>query len=220
MSRLIIFGCSLAYGVGLADCWPTSAKPSKLSWPQLVADEMRRQLINTAVPGASNKRIWYAISKFKFRPDDIVIISWSYPNRYSIVSSPWKIRDLHHNLSDTDPASDAYFKDVYSVYDSYITSKLLIDHANRLLLEKNVITHNIIVEKHFKHLMGKHKTLPLYMGVYEEIYPRALDGDHLGKEGHTAFAMDLLNTLGIKHTIVSNTKPYSIFRQLKNLICR
>ena len=40
MNRLIVFGCSLAYGVGLKDCWPNAIKPSKLSWPQLVADVM------------------------------------------------------------------------------------------------------------------------------------------------------------------------------------
>jgi len=68
--------------------------------------------------------------------------------------------------------------------------------------------------------MGDYKVLPLYMGVYEELYPRALDGDHLGQEGHTAFARDLLNAIGIKHNVVSNTKPYSFFKQLKNLICK
>jgi hypothetical protein len=181
---------------------------------------MGRKLINKSAPGSSNKRIWYTLSKFKFKPDDIVIISWTFPNRHSIISSPWKVHDLHHNLIDTDVSSESYFKDIYSTYDSYITSKLLIDHANRLLLEKNITTYNLIVEKYFKHVMGDYKVLPLYMGVYEELYPRALDGDHLGQEGHTAFARDLLNAIGIKHNVVSNTKPYSFFKQLKNLICK
>ena len=220
MNRLIVFGCSLAYGVGLKDCWPNTIKPSKLSWPQLVADEMGRKLINKSVPGASNKRIWYTLSKFKFKPDDIVIISWTFPNRYSIISSPWKVHDLHHNLIDADVSSESYFKDIYSTYDSYVTSKLLIDHANRLLLEKNVTTYNLIVEQYFKHLMGNHKVLPLYMGKYEDSYPKALDGDHLGQEGQTAFATDILNAIGIKHRIDHNIKPYSFFKQLKNLICK
>lgn len=224
MSRLIVFGCSFAYGVGLKDCWPTTSTPSKLSWTQLVADEMGRTLINKSHPGASNKRIWYTLSKFKFRSDDIVIISWTYPNRHSIISFPWKIHDLHHNFSDTDPASDAYFKDIYSVCDSYITSKLLIDHANRLLSDKNIVTYNLIVEQYFKHLIGNHKVLPLYIGEYEDSYPKALDNAHVGQEGQIAFATDLLNAIGAKHSIDYNIKPYSLFeqltKQLKNLICR
>jgi len=220
MSRLIVFGCSLAYGVGLEDCWPNTTKPSKHCWPQLVADAMGLKLINKAIPGASNKRIWYTISKFKFKPNDVVIVSWTFPNRHSIISSPWKIHELHHNLMEVDPVSETYFKDIYSTYDSYVTSKLLIDHANRLLLEKNVTIYNLIVEKYFKHLMGDYKVLPLYMGVYEELYPRALDGNHLGVAGHTAFATDFLNAIGIEHTIDNNTKPYSFFRQIKNLICK
>ena len=220
MSRLIVFGCSLAYGVGLEDCWPNATKPSKLSWPKLVADEMGLKLINKAIPGASNKRIWYTISKFKFKPNDVVIISWTFPNRYSIISSPWKIKDLHHNLTDIDATSKSYFEDVYSTHDSYITSKLLIDHANRLLLEKGIITYNLIVEKYFKHLIGNHRLLPLYMGVYEELYPRALDKDHLGQAGHKAFAVDLMNMIGVEHTLVNNSKPYSILKQIKNILCK
>lgn len=220
MSRLIVFGCSLSYGVGLADCWPDTSKPSKLCWAQIVADQMGRKLINKSVPGASNKRIWYAISKFKFLPTDIVIISWTFPNRYSIISSPWKIHDLHHNLVDVDVASESYFTDVYSTYDSYVMSKLLIDHANKLLLEKNITTYNLIVERYFKHLMGEHNTLPLYTGVYEEIYPRALDADHLGEEGHKAFAVDLMNAIGVDHTVINNTKSYGILKQIKDILCK
>jgi hypothetical protein len=58
------------------------------------------------------------------------------------------------------------------------------------------------------------------MGKYEDSYPKALDGDHLGQEGQTAFATDLLNAIGIKHRIDHNIKPYSFFKQLKNLICK
>ena len=89
-----------------------------------------------------------------------------------------------------------------------------------MLLEKGIFTYNLIVEKYFKHLIGNHRLLPLYMGVYEELYPRALDNDHLGQAGHKAFAIDLMNTIGVDHALVNNSKPYSIFKQLKNIICK
>jgi hypothetical protein len=57
----------------------------------------------------------------------------------------------------------------------------------------------------------------MYMGVYEELYPKALDNDHLGQEGHIAFASDLMDYFGESHTLVA-VKPYNIFKQLKQLI--
>ena len=217
MSRLVVFGCSLAYGVGLVDCWPTPLKPSKLSWPQLTATAMGRTLVNKSFPGASNKRIWYSIKKFKFKSDDLVIISWTFPNRYSVITSPWNTNDLHHNHSEIDAASKSYYTDIYSTYDSYVMSNLFVDHANKILQGLNIKVYNLVVEQYFKHIIGKHELIPMYIGVYEESYPKALDNDHLGQEGHVAFASDLMDYFGEAHTLVA-IKPYNIFKQLKHLI--
>ena len=220
MSRLIVFGCSLAYGVGLPDCWPDTSKPSKFCWPELIAQSMNRELVNKSTPGSSNKRIWYTISKFKFEPDDIVIISWSYPNRYSIINNPWDIRNLRHNATD-DPASSAYYEHIYSLYDMAVMSKLYADDANRILTEKNIPVYNLTVEKHYRYLtLGQHNIVPLYMAIYEESYPKALDDDHLGLGGHKAFAADFMEYIGVKHSITDIPKPYGILKQLKNLLCK
>jgi hypothetical protein len=79
--------------------------------------------------------------------------------------------------------------------------------------------------------MGKIKNVPLYLAIYEDSYPRALDNDHLGIEGHRAFAADFMNYVGIKHSLENIQKPYSllkqlpntlseIFKQLKNFLCK
>ena len=220
MSRLIVFGCSLAYGVGLPDCWPDISKPSKFCWPELIAKSMNRKLVNKSSPGSSNKRIWYTISKFKFEPGDVVIISWSYPNRYSVINNPWNIHNLHHN-SINDPISSAYYEHIYSYYDMVVMSKLYADDANRILTEKNIPVYNLTVEKHYQYLtLSKHNVVPLYMSVYEESYPKALDNDHLGLDGHKAFAANFMDYIGVGHSITNISKPYGIFKQIKNLLCK
>jgi hypothetical protein len=231
MSRLIVFGCSLAYGVGLPDCWPDTTAPSKFCWPKLIADSMNRTLVNKSTPGASNKLIWHAINNFKFETDDIVVISWTYPNRYSILKTPWRHHDLHHNLVDLDPASSAYYTELHSFYDSFSMSRLYVDHANRICKDKNLPVYHLVVDKHYLYIMGKIKNVPLYLAIYEDSYPRALDNDHLGIEGHRAFAADFMNYVGIKHSLENIQKPYSllkqlpntlseIFKQLKNFLCK
>jgi hypothetical protein len=49
--RLIAFGCSNTYGEGLEDCWipefrKHGPKPSKVAWPQILADKMGRECVN------------------------------------------------------------------------------------------------------------------------------------------------------------------------------
>lgn len=219
MSRLVVFGCSLAYGVGLPDCWPNTSKPSKLSWTQIVADTLGKTLINKSSPGAANKRIWKTIANFKFKKDDTVIVLWTYPNRHTIFENLLSTKNLHHNHIDTDPISKAYYTEMYSMYDSFLMSRLYVDHANRILEEQGVKVYNLVIDPHYKYILGKRKSIPLYMGRYEDSYPKALDNDHLGVEGQTAFAADFLNYLGIDHTI-DKPKSFSFFKQLKNIICR
>ena len=87
MDRLVAFGCSNTYGEGLPDCWvdkngdPSRTKdgyhgpkPSKLAWPRLIANNMKRKCVNFAVPGASNKHILDIILHTKFVKGDIVVI--------------------------------------------------------------------------------------------------------------------------------------------------
>tara|TARA_B100001248_G_scaffold155090_1_gene116722 strand:+ start:45199 stop:45906 length:708 start_codon:yes stop_codon:yes gene_type:complete len=97
MDRLVAFGCSNTYGEGLPDCWidengnPSltkvgqhGPKPSKFAWPRLIADNLKRKCVNFAVPGASNKHILDIILHTKFVKGDIVVIMWSYFDRYCV----------------------------------------------------------------------------------------------------------------------------------------
>jgi hypothetical protein len=216
MSRLIVFGCSLAYGVGLPDCWPDTSSPSKFSWTQLTADAMGRTLINKSIPGASNKLIWHTIDNFDFDKDDVVIISWSYPDRHSILKTPKTFWNLHHNRIDVDPASLAYYKELHSRYDSTVMSKLYVDHAHRTLSEKNIPVYHLVVSSRHTYIMNKIEYVPIHMSKYEGSWPLALDDDHLGMEGQVAFAADLMNLIGVSHNLVK--QPPGILYRLKRFL--
>lgn len=219
MSRLVVFGCSLAYGVGLPDCWPNLSKPSKSSWTNFTAEAMGRKLVNKSIPGASNKLIWHTINNFKFEATDVVIVSWSYPNRYAVLKSPWKFHNLHHNHIDTDPTSLAYYTELHTFYDSLVMSRLYVDHAHRVITEKNIPVYHLIIDRTHSYIMGDKPLTPLYMSNYESSYPKALDNDHLGLEGQVAFAHDLMNCIGIEHTLIKQP-PLSLFNRLKRILCK
>jgi hypothetical protein len=202
----------MCYGVGLPDCWPHGLPPSKMCWPEIVAKELKRECVNMSVPGAGNKRIWYNISNFKFKPDDLVLILWSFPNRYTVINSKTDIKNLHHNNDDV--LSNAYFQNLYEIYDSKIMSTLFVDHANRILKEKKVTFYQMAVKKRYWYMFGNNSHLPITMDAYETLYTRALDNDHAGINGHRAFAVDLLKLLGTDTTL-DRPQPEKIINRIK-----
>lgn len=92
--RIVAFGCSFTYGVGLEDCFippdNPGILPSNFSWPQLVANMLNVECINKAEPGASNKQILNTIlqsdSESEINNNDFVIIMWTFPNRWCVIN--------------------------------------------------------------------------------------------------------------------------------------
>ena len=202
----------MCYGVGLPDCWPIPSPPSKFCWPEIVARELGRECVNMSVCGAGNKRIWYEISNFKFKKDDLVLILWSFPNRYTVINSSSDISNLHHNYDDE--LSTAYFNNIYSPYDSNIMSTLFVDNASRLLEENKISFFQMAVKKRYQHIFGKRKYLHITMDAYETLYTRAIDNDHAGINGHRAFAVDLLKVLNYK-TDIARPQPEKFIDRIK-----
>lgn len=220
MKRLIVFGCSYAYGFALPDCHSDSTKPSNFCWPVFIAKAMNRQLINKALPASSNKRIWYEITNFKFQPDDVVIISWSYAHRSCIIKSPWTVKNLINSHTDEED-SKVFYEHIYSWYDSVVMFRLFVDDANRLLLEKNLVVYNLFVTDFWKALLKKqYSIVPLYVEEYLKNYPLALDNAHLGLEANRAYALDFMKHIGVQHTLEDIPTPCSLFTRIKNKLCR
>lgn len=202
----------MCYGVGLPDSPPGSKTPSKFCWPEIVARELGLKCVNKSASGAGNKRIWYEISKFKFKPNDLVLILWSFPNRYTVINSSSDIKNLHHNNDDN--LSNAYYENLYDSYDSKIMSMLFVDHANRLLNDQGINFFQMTVKKRYWYIFGKHSYLPITMDAYETLYPRASDNDHAGVDGHRAFAIDLLKMLNYD-TNLDRPKPTRFINRIK-----
>lgn len=73
IKRLITHGCSFAYGEELGD-------PSSSSWPALVAEHLKVDLLNLAKPSYSNDGIvadLVATSLNQEHYDDLVIVGWT-----------------------------------------------------------------------------------------------------------------------------------------------
>jgi len=88
MSRLLTFGCSFVHGWGLPDIYPheknsSFPEPSKLSWPTLLAKKLKKECVNFGSPGLGNMAILMKVLSANYEPDDLVIVSFSYFNRYS-----------------------------------------------------------------------------------------------------------------------------------------
>jgi len=98
MSRLIAFGCSHTYGMGLKDSFvkeemfKPQINPSKHAWPSLLAKKLGYECINLSIPGGSNLEILYSIMEFKFHTDDKVVVGWTSPLRDIILYPEKNIR--------------------------------------------------------------------------------------------------------------------------------
>lgn len=91
MKRLIAFGCSHTYGMGLEDSFIEEEpfkpyiSPSKYAWPNLLAEQLDRECVNLSIPGGSNLEILYSILDFKFQKSDSVVVGWTSPLRDIVV---------------------------------------------------------------------------------------------------------------------------------------
>jgi len=81
MARLLTFGCSFVYGLGLPDT--DGQGPSDLSWPSILAKKLKRECVNLSFPGVGNLEILMKVLSTTYEPDDLVVVSFSYFDRYA-----------------------------------------------------------------------------------------------------------------------------------------
>jgi len=145
MSRLIVFGCSYAYGTGLPDCenWLFDTihnlKPSELGWPKLLSTKLNCVLINESFPGSSNTEILYTLLKFKLQKDDKVVIMWTHYARDMLFNYPHKFAFFRDRLG---PWGKTHQERKWAEYlnekDYAMKSWLNIHHADLYLRNKNI----------------------------------------------------------------------------------
>lgn len=137
--------------------------PSQLGYAHLLGDRLNAtEVINCAKPGASNQYILNSILNFEFKPDDVVIIQWSFPDRDILYNEDGS----HTTIAcwwDNETIKNYYM--VHSTYDMSFRSLLCSHHAHYYLkgLVSNVI--HLIVTNHYFNFIQIFSELPKWYDV-------------------------------------------------------
>lgn len=187
MTRLVAFGCSMTYGQGFPDA---SNSPSKFAWPHLLSEKLKYQNQNQGVPGSSNKNTLLEILDFKFQPDDVAVILWTFYHRALIVDEVVKhitpngqanrISDdgLKHGPFDW----DLYYR-IHTDKDMLVDSLLHINHTNLYLKDIGITSYNFYFDGLIK-----------YNSVDKQKYLKNIDLHYLDLDIHqTDLAEDNLH---------------------------
>lgn len=198
MPRLVAFGCSITYGHALSDCFipPYSAgfEPSKLAYPQLIADNLNLECINTSHSGSSNKDIWYKAVTFEFHPDDTVMLQWTYPDRTSIINEDNTLTALASWQDDA--LSKSYYKNFHTDLGTNIDFYMMFNHINFMLQQKGLSVINIKPNNNlYTDVPGWNHFyfIDVYLdNISKDSNSIALDGVHPGELAHETFANSIM----------------------------
>lgn len=136
--RITSFGCSLTFGTELSDSggdlpWP---RASSVSWPALVARSISADYLCRAQGGSGNLSVLdRALNRCSYFPDDILIINWTFVDRfdYSDPAGSHFCNGLNEYLTarpgESDPVSDFYFRNLHSDYRDKLTNLIYIKTA-------------------------------------------------------------------------------------------
>ena len=208
--RLIAFGCSFTYGVGLADCFtpPYGAGlvPSKFAWPQLVANELNMDCINMSSPGSSNKEILNTLLNFKFEPTDVIIVMWSFINRWCILKDQTSFSRVVYSGFGEDAALQ--YDKIFTIEDLQLDFIYRANFAKMFLDNKNLKNYHLSVNP----TMFCPKVMPVWNTVtiskidlqfISQYVPPALDiangNPHPGPGAHQILAQGLCDEISNAH---------------------
>lgn len=145
MPRLVTFGCSFAYGHGLPDCFKLPDRcgdtPSKLAWPQLVANKMYIECANKSNPGSGNLEILLNVLKTQYEPNDIVLISFSYFerfNNYKLIDEKGNSKRIESDVLEHKNLILAELGETYYKVKNYWDNWLSIHHCEQFLRNKGI----------------------------------------------------------------------------------
>ena len=207
--RLVTFGCSNTAGEGLDDAITTGNpgqpdRPSMFAWPQLLADQMNLENINMAQGGSSNKQITWTIQNFDFQKDDVVVIMWSMPNRWCLITDnrntdnlpklnkigPWKVRK---KIKFAKTTSDYYYKHLYNEFDSLVDTYTRIDYVSNMLNNLSIKNfHAMCRDDHLaitkEKILNWQTTKFLETTIHNSTVDVAADHEHPGYASHRLIA--------------------------------
>ena len=178
MSRLIAFGCSLTHGYGL--------KNQDDAWPNILASKCNMDIINHGEPAASNKRILWKILTTDINKDDIVVVKWSYTNRWCVIKDSDNIFNLGPWMKDKD--SRLWYKNFYNDTDRIFDAQIIIKYADYYLKEKGIKFYFMhTAPKDLAKLNVDATFLKTSISDISQQYTKAKDY-HPGADAHKAYA--------------------------------
>lgn len=198
--RLITFGCSLTYGHGLEDCINIRTKepgktPSKFAYPQILKEKLGfKDVVNLSTCGSSNKYIAEKILSFDFYPNDVIIVQWSYLQRWHLWIDMEQNKDAHFGFLNNGRLEKGFYAYYFDDETSYIENTFVIDLAFlhlKQLGNKFYMTWGH--KKGTENIFVKHTNfLESNIGLTRNKFPLALDDSHPGPGAHRAHAEDLI----------------------------
>ena len=208
--RLVTFGCSNTYGSFLPGEMITQAKPSKYAWPAVLSNKLGIECVNKGIGGASNKLISYVLHNTTLYPTDIVVILWTYVDRWSVIKSdtgivteddiqkygPYSFVPEHDNIAawSQDKLSKYYYKHIYDETDHILDTKYRIDYANLYLNNKGIKNYHAAcssIESLVWTSIDNTNNHPLLLAINYpklQMIDKGTDNAHPGIKAHSAIA--------------------------------
>ena len=182
-------------------------KKSKLAWPQQLADLLNCTVTNLGKSGASNKFILYRLLNHKFTQNDIVIVCWSFIDRWCIIRDQaieefgiWNTDQKEYRIPETKTAK-AFYEHIHDDEDRTQEMQRDIEFARLYLDSKGIknyhmsVCKDLIVEKNW----FKTKILDIHWRKIKSQRKKGLDKLHPGIEAHQIVAQKVFElTQGLK----------------------
>ena len=209
--RLITFGCSYTYGTGLEDCFTpplgSGPIPSKFAWPQLVANDLNMDCVNMSSPGSSNKEILNTLLNFKFDSSDVVIVMWTFLERWCILKDS-EISNRSFSFNNSNLEDIMQYDKVFTTTDLQLDFIYRANFVKLYLDNKNLKNYHLSVHPPFCFP----KVMPVWnnvdfvdinLSLISSWTPKALDtgnfGGHPGPDAHRIVAVGLCDEISNAH---------------------
>lgn len=137
------FGCSFIFGTDLHDDGRHDPfpRPSKFTWPALLAQQLELGYSCYARGGSGNLQILEAVLNHAATNErDLFVIGWTWIDRFDYVD-----RDVGDQVkwctirpTSDDKTSDYYFRNIHSQYRDKLSSLIYIQTAIDVLTQKNI----------------------------------------------------------------------------------
>lgn len=138
--KLKSFGCSFIYGSELSDENPCLIRPSRKTWPALLAHHLGYQYECYALPGAGNLSITQQVLDQAADPEPaLYIINWSFIDRFDYKFEDISLKWHTCRPSETDLESETYYKLYHSEYRDKLTTLINMQACAAALYGQKVI---------------------------------------------------------------------------------